>query len=111
MDHDTREIESITFGIYSPEEILSMAVCKVDSVKKSGAGSVYDPRMGSTDSTKKCETCKESAVECPGHFGYIELNEPIVHPLYYKRVTAFLNCFVLNVTDWYFSLNKFLYLD
>lgn len=96
MDHDTREIESITFGIYSPEEILSMAVCKVDSVKKSGVGSVYDPRMGSTDSTKKCETCKESAVECPGHFGYIELNEPIVHPLYYKRVTAFLNCFCLK---------------
>lgn len=96
MDHDTREIESITFGIYSPEEILSIAVCKVDSVKKSGPGSVYDPRMGSTDSTKKCETCKESAVDCPGHFGYIELNEPIVHPLYYKRVTAFLNCFCLK---------------
>ena len=96
MDHDTREIESITFGIYSPEEILSMAVCKVDSVKKSGPGSIYDPRMGTTDSTQKCETCKENATECPGHFGYIELNEPIVHPLFYKRVTAFLNCFCLK---------------
>ena len=96
MDHDTREIESITFGIYSPEEVLNMAVCKVDSVKKSGPGSIYDPRMGTTDSTQKCETCKENATECPGHFGYIELNEPIVHPLFYKRVTAFLNCFCLK---------------
>ena len=96
MNHDTREIESITFGIYSPEEVLSMAVCKVDNAKKTGIGSIYDPRMGTTDSTMKCETCKENASECPGHFGYIELNEPIVHPLYYKRVTAFLNCFCLK---------------
>ena len=96
MDHDTREIESITFGIYSPEEVLSMAVCKLDNVKKSGLGSIYDPRMGTTDSTQKCETCKENATECPGHFGYIQLNEPIVHPLFYKRVTAFLNCFCLK---------------
>ena len=96
MNPDTREIESITFGIYSPEEILSMAVCKVDNAKKSGNGSIYDQRMGTTDSTIKCETCKENALDCPGHFGYIELNEPIVHPLYYKRVAAFLNCFCLK---------------
>lgn len=96
MNHDTREIESITFGIYSPEEIISMAVCKIDNAKKSGPGSIYDARMGTTDSSQKCETCKENAVECPGHFGYIELNEPIVHPLFYKRVTAFLNCFCLK---------------
>jgi DNA-directed RNA polymerase beta' subunit len=96
MDYDTREIESITFGIYSAEEVLNMAVCKLDNVRKSGPGSIYDPRMGTTDSTQKCETCKENATECPGHFGYIELNEPIVHPLFYKRVTAFLNCFCLK---------------
>ena len=96
MDHDTREIESITFGIYSPEEVMKIAVCKVDNAKKTGSGSIYDPRMGTTDSTQKCETCKENANDCPGHFGYIELNEPIVHPLFYKRVTAFLNCFCLK---------------
>jgi DNA-directed RNA polymerase beta' subunit len=97
MNHDTREIESITFGIYSPEEILNMAVCKIDSAKKGiCTGTVYDPRMGTTDSSQRCETCKGNATDCPGHFGYIELNEPVVHPLYYKRVTAFLNCFCLK---------------
>ena len=96
MDNDTREIESITFGIYSPEEVLKMAVCKIDNVKKSGPGSIYDSRMGTTDSTQNCDTCKKNAVDCTGHFGYIQLNEPIVHPLFYKRVTAFLNCFCLK---------------
>jgi DNA-directed RNA polymerase beta' subunit len=93
MELDTREIDEITFGIYSAQEILDMAVCKIDSPKKSGSNTVYDCRMGTTDSTMVCETCNEGAYACQGHFGYIDLNEPIIHPLYYKRVVAFLNCF------------------
>ena len=93
MERDTREIDEITFGIYSAQEILGMAVCKLDNPKKSGSNTVYDYRMGTTDSTRICETCKEGAYACQGHFGYIDLNEPIIHPLYYKRVVAFLNCF------------------
>lgn len=93
MNQDIREIEKIEFGIYSPNEILNMSVCKIDSAKKSGPGTVYDPRMGTIDSTIICDTCNQNAINCPGHFGHIELNEPIVHPLYYKRVMSFLNCF------------------
>ena len=94
MNQQIREIDSITFGVYSPEEVMNMSVCKIYSPKKNIAnGTVYDPRMGTTDSSKNCDTCKENAKDCPGHFGHIELNEPIVHPLYYKRVTHFLNCF------------------
>tara|TARA_Y100000389_G_scaffold202567_4_gene248242 strand:- start:105 stop:2855 length:2751 start_codon:yes stop_codon:yes gene_type:complete len=96
MELDTREISEISFGIYSAKEILGMAVCKVDNPKKSGPNTVYDDRMGTTDSTKKCETCGEDAHACQGHFGYIEMNEPIVHPLYYKRVVTFLNCVCLK---------------
>ncbi len=97
MDPNTREIECITFGIYSPEEVMKMSVCKVDSVKKIvGTGTVYDPRMGTTDSSHRCETCKGDAKDCPGHFGRIELNEPVIHPLFYKRVGAFLNCFCMK---------------
>ena len=93
MTQELREIDEITFGIYSPEEVMKMSVCKIDNAKKSGIGSVYDPRMGTTDSTEECRTCKQNATNCPGHFGHIELEEPVVHPLYYKRVTNFLNCF------------------
>uniref|UniRef100_A0A6C0LX42 DNA-directed RNA polymerase n=1 Tax=viral metagenome TaxID=1070528 RepID=A0A6C0LX42_9ZZZZ len=96
MDYDTREITKITFGIYSAKEILGMAVCRIDNPKKVGPNTVYDDRMGTTDSTKICETCHENAHNCQGHFGYIELNEPVVHPLFYKRVIKFLNCFCLK---------------
>lgn len=93
MKKYNREIEQIEFGIYSPEEVTKMSVCKIDNAKKSGPGSVYDQRMGTTDSSYNCQTCKQNAIDCPGHFGHIELNEPIVNPLYNKRVLAFLNCF------------------
>ena len=89
MDRDKREIKSIAFGIFSPEEIIGMSVCKINVAKKSGYGTVYDERMGTTDSTKPCETCGQTAEFCPGHFGHIEFNEPIIHPLFYKRSRAY----------------------
>ena len=93
MNEIINEISSITFGIYSTKEIIDMAVCKLDNSKKSGYGSVYDERMGTTESYKKCETCGEGPELCNGHFGYIDFCEPIVHPLFYRRVVSFLNCF------------------
>ena len=93
MDQDIREIEYISFGLYSPEEIKNMSVCNLDNPKKNGKNSVYDPRMGTTNSKIKCETCDQNAEICPGHFGRIELNVPILHPLYYKQIISFLKCF------------------
>jgi DNA-directed RNA polymerase beta' subunit len=90
---DIQEIDTITLSIYSAKEILDMSVCEITNAKKSGPGSVYDERMGTTDSSKRCVTCDETAEHCQGHFGHIVLNEPVQHPLYYKRIIEFLNCF------------------
>ena len=97
MDKNIKEIGKIVFGIYSPEEIRNMAVCKVHTTKLSGNGSVYDEKMGGNiDMNRTCVTCKMPPKECPGHFGYIELNEYIIHPLYYKIVVSYLNSFCVN---------------
>lgn len=120
MNQDTREIEYIKFGVYSSDEIKRMAVCeinnsklsidKLDKSKSSGvvvrlksteskdslSGSVYDPKMGTIEVGINCETCNQNVWKCPGHFGYIEFNEPIIHPLYYKQVTSFLRCFCIK---------------
>src|SRR3989338_10995357 len=87
-------IESIIFGILSPEEIKRMAVCQITNTKLSGPGSVYDESMGAlTDTQNDCVTCGLSPRLCPGHFGYIEFVEPILHPLYMKIIVKFLKCF------------------
>lgn len=88
-----KDIDFIKFGIFSASEIEGMSVCKLTNGRRNGIGSVYDPRMGTTEDSIDCITCKEDVVSCPGHFGYIELNESIVHPLYYRKVTSLLKCF------------------
>ena len=93
---NAQEINSITFGIYSETDILNMSVCSINNPRKSGIGTVYDPRLGTTDSSEECQTCKQDAASCPGHFGHIELNEPVVHPLFTKRVVHFLNCICMK---------------
>jgi hypothetical protein len=93
MNQDVKEIEDITFSVYSKDEIEKMAVCKIDNTKRSDPGSVYDERMGTLDNTKQCVTCLANSDVCVGHFGYIALNEAIVHPLYYKQVISFFKCF------------------
>jgi len=69
MELDTREISEISFGLYSAKEILGMAVCKVDNPKKSGPNTVYDDRMGTTDSTKKCKHAEKTLMHARGILG------------------------------------------
>lgn len=99
MNSDIREINTITFGVLSTEQILNMSVCKIDNPKLGSsekAGTVYDGRMGTIENGTDCETCHQNVWDCPGHFGHIEFNEPIVHPLFYKQVVAFLKCFCIK---------------
>ena len=99
--NEVKEIDSIIFGIFSAKEIVDISVCKIDSSKPrisdNGPGSVYDPRMGGrADQNLPCVTCNMSPKECPGHFGHIELNEYIIHPLFYRYVVSYLRCFCIE---------------
>lgn len=95
MDHNTKDIESITFGLLSNEEILNMSVAKIDNTKLIGPSSVYDDRLG-TISDIECKTCHQGSKSCVGHFGHIELAECIINPLFYKEVRDFLNCICMK---------------
>lgn len=101
-EQDIREIESITFGVFSTQEILKMSVCLINNPKlggvdkTGGAGTVYDGRMGTIENGRNCETCEQDVWKCPGHPGHIEFNEPIIHPLFYKQVVSFLKCFCIK---------------
>lgn len=95
--NDIKEIDRIIFGILSAKNIIDMSVCKIDSSKLIGPNTVYDERMGgSLDTNKDCVTCGLNSRRCGGHFSYIELNENVIHPLYYKMVVSFLRCFCIQ---------------
>jgi DNA-directed RNA polymerase beta' subunit len=87
-----KDIEYIQFGILSPEDIIKQSVCKIDTSKLNGEGSVYDSRMGSMEQDDICISCEMNPKDCPGHFGHIELNTFILHPMYMRYITNFLKC-------------------
>ena len=98
MDSEIKEIECVNFGVFSAEDVLKISVAKIDSTKLYGHGSVYDDRLGinSENYDKNCITCSLDSKMCPGHFGHIELNEPIIHPRYFKMVLSYLKCFCIK---------------
>lgn len=58
-------------------------------------GGIYDPKLGTTDYTYKCETCRNDKESCIGHEGHHRLNYPVKQPLFEAEIVKWLNviCF------------------
>ena len=97
VDRDTKEISSISFGIYSAEDIMQRSVCEVFlnkvNLDENTENSVYDPRMGTIQNDTICVTCEQDVWNCPGHPGHVVLKKPVIHPLFFTHVMLLLKCF------------------
>ncbi|MBN2367548.1 DNA-directed RNA polymerase subunit A' [Candidatus Woesearchaeota archaeon] len=80
-----KDVDSIVFGVASPQMIKKMATAKIvtpELYDKEGYpvdGGLMDIRLGVIDPGLRCKTCGSKLKECIGHFGYIELARPIIH--------------------------------
>ena len=68
----------VQFGIIGPDEIRKedvVEVTKHDTYDKDTPviKGLFDIRMGTTDMERICGTCNQDNINCPGHFGHIEL--------------------------------------
>ncbi len=57
---------------------------------------VNDPRMGTVERDRVCFTCKGDNVDCPGHFGHIELAKPMYHVGFLEDIRKLLKCLCFN---------------
>ena len=53
---------------------------------------IFDPRMGVTDMGKICKTCGQKNMQCPGHFGHVELARPVYHYHFINTLVKILKC-------------------
>jgi len=88
-----KSIGQVEFTMLSSEEVKRISVCEVNTTKWDGENSLFDPRMGVQDKNNSCETCGQKWKSCPGHFGYIQLDQPIPHPIQYKLIIKYLQIF------------------
>lgn len=94
-----KKIKSVRLGLFSPDEIRSMSVARIEHPETfegtSGipkVGGLLDMRLGTNDRNFKCATCAGSMSECPGHFGHIELARPVYHVGFITKVKKILEC-------------------
>jgi len=95
------EIKQIDFSIFNSDDVRRHSVLQVLShdlfdkgVPKSGG--LCDLRLGTIDREYNCQTCKQNAIKCPGHFGHIELCEPVYNILFVKYITKILQSVCLK---------------
>jgi len=80
-----KAITGIRFSVWSPTEIRKYSVSEItapETYDEDGMpvqGGLMDGRLGTLEPGQKCLTCGNTAARCPGHFGHIELAEPILH--------------------------------
>lgn len=92
---DSKVIRKVGIRMMSPEEIEEMSVLKVTNYNiltqtkqpSPVAGGPADGHLGASERQSKCLTCEGSLIgkphqTCPGHFGHIELEEPVPHVLF-----------------------------
>ncbi|MDI1496282.1 MAG: DNA-directed RNA polymerase subunit A' [Cenarchaeum symbiont of Oopsacas minuta] len=81
----TKAINSIRFSVWSPTEVRKYSVAEItvpETYDEDGIpvqGGLMDGRLGTLEPGQKCLTCGNMAARCPGHFGHLELAEPILH--------------------------------
>ncbi len=84
------DIEETIFSLYSDEEIEKMSVVNVTSSKQSGLETVNDLRLGTVERNIECNTCNTTNLQCPGHYGRIELDEPFALPYFVRIIVMIL---------------------
>lgn len=88
----TKVIGSIHFTLISPSEIRKLSAVEIqtaDTYDEDGVpivSGLMDGRLGTLEPRQKCKTCGNTASACPGHFGHIELAEPVVHVAFAKLI-------------------------
>lgn len=97
MDFFSEKVEEIQFSILSPEEIEKMSVVHVTSNELYENNlpkffGLFDPKMGPYDKNFLCNTCKQTYMNCPGHFGHIELAEPVYYIHFMNILKKLLSC-------------------
>lgn len=120
-DENIRPIDHIKFCIFSNEEIKKSSALGKDTVgidipdlydnTEPKKGGLIDTRLGTTDPHIECSTCGLNSNYCVGHFGHIDLAEPVFHMGYIQFVKKILSCVCLRCSKLLVYKNEKEYAD
>ena len=85
MEEAIKTVGGIGFYVFSPSEVRKYSTVEItvpETYDEDGMpvqGGLMDSRLGVLEPGQKCGTCGNTSARCPGHFGHIELAEPVLH--------------------------------
>ena len=85
VEETVKAVGGIKFAVISPSETRKYSVAEItapetyDEDGMSVQGGLMDNRLGTLEPGQKCGTCGNTTSNCPGHFGHVELAEPVLH--------------------------------
>ncbi len=85
MEIASKRLDSVTFGLVSPEIIKKTSVAKIVTPELYDVegypvdGGLMDIRLGVIDPGLRCKTCGGKLKECMGHFGFMDLARPVIN--------------------------------
>lgn len=84
-----KDISTLNFSFLTCDEIYGMSCVEISSasvrVNPTHISGMYDLRMGAMRNLI-CKTCFHTEVKCPGHFGHIKLNVPVLNPATFQNL-------------------------
>ncbi|XP_058730735.1 DNA-directed RNA polymerase I subunit 1 [Vicia villosa] len=97
----TNSVEAVAFSFLTDQEILKSSRVKVtdailvDNLGRPVPNGLYDPAFGPFVDRFPCKTCGLPKDHCSGHFGHIELVNPVYNPLMFTFLSNILKktCF------------------
>jgi DNA-directed RNA polymerase II subunit RPB1 len=97
IEPPVKNIKGLQFSIMSPDEIRNKSVVEITKRETYDKDvpvvkGLFDIRMGTTDMGKLCNTCGLNNMECPGHFGHIELARPVYNYQFMDIIIKILKC-------------------
>jgi len=94
-----KKISHIQFGLLSANEmerVSEFQVFRSDLFtmpqRTPAPNSPLDPRLGVSDKTSTCATCRRKLTDCAGHFGHVKLALPVFHIGFFKHTQTLLSC-------------------
>lgn len=109
-----KPIDKIEFGILGNDEIKRQSTLPKEGIViaelynnlEPKIGGLIDPHMGTTDSNIDCATCGLDTIKCVGHFGHIELAEPIFHFGFMEYIKKILSCICIRCSKLLINKNE-----
>ncbi|MDD3084017.1 MAG: DNA-directed RNA polymerase subunit A' [Candidatus ainarchaeum sp.] len=91
-----KKIGGIEFTILGPDMIRKMSAVEIktpETYDKDGfpmEGGLMDSHLGVINPGIRCKTCGQTMRDCPGHFGSLELERPVIHSEFGRKIELLL---------------------